>query len=92
LKRNRKVLCRGRNRQKTNSCVWGKARQRATQDPPRMAPGFGDFYTWRKRQIELPSAKSGRPIETPECGGGGNSAFFFLKFWNGIKKIKRNMF
>ena len=42
--------------------------------PPPTAPGFGDFYTWRKRQIELPSAKSGRPIETPECGGGGGDS------------------
>jgi hypothetical protein len=59
-----------RNRQKINSCVWGKARQRATQaPPPRTTPGFSDFYMWRKRQIELPSAKSGRPIETPEWGG-----------------------
>jgi hypothetical protein len=39
--------------------------------PPRTAPETGDFYTWRKRQIESPSAKSGRPIETPEKGKGG---------------------
>ncbi len=31
-------------------CVWKKARQRATQaNPLRTAPGFGDFYTRRKR-------------------------------------------
>ena len=36
--------------------------------PPRTAPESGDFYTWRKRQIESPSAKSGRPIETPDGG------------------------
>ncbi len=39
--------------------------------PPRTAPESGDFYTWRKRQIESPSAKSGRPIETPDEGKGG---------------------
>ncbi len=44
--------------------------------PPRTAPESGDFYTWRKRQIETPSAKSGRLIETPDWGGGGGIPCF----------------
>jgi hypothetical protein len=61
-----------RNHQKTNFCVWGKARQRATQATPlRKAPESGDFYTWRKRQIESRSAESTRQIETLEKGKGG---------------------
>jgi hypothetical protein len=39
--------------------------------PPRTVPGFGDSHTWRKCQIESPSAKSGRPNETPEWGRRG---------------------
>ncbi len=61
--------------------VFGEKPARGLPETPRTAPGFGDFYTWRKRQIELPSAKSGRPIETPECGvGGGFRDSAFLKF------------
>jgi hypothetical protein len=44
--------------------------------PPRTAPESGGFYTWRKRQIESPSAESTHRIETPEKGKGGKISRF----------------
>jgi hypothetical protein len=44
--------------------------------PPHTAPESGDFYMWRERQIESPTAKSGRPIETPDGGKGGKIPHF----------------
>jgi hypothetical protein len=53
--------------------VFGEKPARGQPKPPpiRTAPGFGDSHTWRKRQIESPSAKSGRQNETLEWGRGG---------------------
>ena len=53
----------------------GKARQRATQatPPPTLRLDLATLTRGGKRQIESPSAKSGRPNETPEWGE--NSAF-----------------
>jgi hypothetical protein len=48
--------------------------------PTRTAPESGDFYTWRKRQIESRSAESTCRIETPEKGKGGK----ILRFLNNL--------
>ncbi len=70
-----------RNHQKTNFCVWKKACQRATQATPlRTAPGFCDFYTWRKHQTDLQGAESTRRIETRRNGKGGK----ILRLYNNL--------
>jgi hypothetical protein len=56
---------------KLNPVFGEKPARELPKPPPCAAPESGDFYTWRKRQIESPSAKSGRPIETLEKGKGG---------------------
>jgi hypothetical protein len=57
--------------------VFGEMPARGLPKPPPLptASESGVFYTWRKRQIESPSAKSTRRIETGEKGRGKNTAF-----------------
>ncbi len=50
--------------------VFGGKPATGLPKPTCTAPESGNFYTWRKRQMESPSAKSGRPIETLDWGGG----------------------
>jgi hypothetical protein len=60
-----------------NFCFWGKARQRATQaNPHHTTPGFGDFYIWRKLQIESRRAESTRRIENAEKKKGREEKYF----------------
>jgi len=66
-----------RNSQKTNSCVWGKARQRATQDPPARRLDLATFTLGENVKLSCQAPNQAAHLRRLSVGG-GTPRFSFL--------------